>query len=84
MTKIFLKKRNYQALVKLENKDKLSIELKDLEFSLLRTYSETNLLNDPLRILRCFRFVSELNFKIDLNLISFIKKNKGKLYLVAK
>jgi len=36
--------------------------LKDLEISLLRTHSENNLLNDPLRILRCFRFVSELNF----------------------
>ena len=58
--------------------------LKDLEFSLLKTYSEINLLNDPLRILRCLRFVSELNFKIDFNLINFIKKNKGKLYLVAK
>jgi len=58
--------------------------LKDLEISLLRTYSENNLINDPLRILRCFRFVSELNFKVDLNLITFIKKNKGKLYLVAK
>jgi len=58
--------------------------LKDLEISLLRTHSEKNLLNDPLRILRCFRFVSDLNFKIDLNLITFIKKNKGKLCLVAK
>jgi len=58
--------------------------LKDLEISLLRTHSENNLLSDPLRILRCFRFVSELNFKIDFNLITFIKKNKGKLYLVAK
>jgi len=58
--------------------------LKDLELSVLRTYSEINLLNDPLRILRCFRFVSELNFKIDLKLVSFIKKNKEKLYLVAK
>ncbi len=58
--------------------------LKDLEISLLRTHSENNLLNDPLRILRCFRFVSELNFKVDFNLITFIKKNKGKLYLVAK
>jgi len=58
--------------------------LKDLEISLLRTHSENNLLNDPLRILRCFRFVSELNFKIDLKLADFIKKNKGKLYLVAK
>ncbi len=58
--------------------------LKDLEISLLRTHSENNLLNDPLRILRCFRFVSELNFKIDLKLADFIKKNKGNLYLVAK
>jgi len=58
--------------------------LKDLEISLLRTHSEVNLLNDPLRILRCFRFVSELNFKIDLKLVDFIQKNKGKLYLVAK
>ena len=58
--------------------------LKDLELSKLRTYSEKNLLNDPLRILRCFRFVSEFNFTIDLNLVYFIKKNKGKLYLVAK
>ncbi len=58
--------------------------LKDLEFGLLKTYSEKNLFNDPLRILRCFRFVSELNFKIDLKLVDFIKKNKGKLYLVAK
>jgi len=58
--------------------------LKDLELALLRTHSEINLLNDPLRILRCFRFVSELNFKIDLNLITFIKKNKVKLYLAAK
>jgi len=57
--------------------------LKDLEISLLRTHSENNLLKDPLRILRCFRFVSELNFKIDFNLITFIKKNKRKLYLVA-
>ena len=58
--------------------------LKDLELSMLRTYSELNLLNDPLRILRCFRFISELNFRVDLNLVSFIKKNKEELYLVAK
>ena len=48
--------------------------LKDLELSFLRMHSEENLLNDPLRILRCFRFVSELNFKIDLKLVDFIKK----------
>jgi len=58
--------------------------IEDLTLSLLRTHSEMNILNDPLRILRCFRFVSEFNFKIDLNLMTFIKKNKGKLNLVAK
>ena len=58
--------------------------LKDLELALLRTHSEINLLNDPLRILRCFRFVSELNFKVDIKLITFIRKNKRKLYFVAK
>ena len=42
--------------------------IKDLELGLLRTHSEINLLNDPLRILRCIRFVSELNFKIDSKL----------------
>jgi len=58
--------------------------LKDLEICLLRTHSEKNLQDDPLRILRCFRFVSELNFRIDLKLVDFIKKNKGQLHLVAK
>ncbi len=58
--------------------------IEDLKLSLLRSHSDINLLNDPLRILRCFRFVSELNFKIDPNLIIFIKKNKDKLFLVAR
>ena len=58
--------------------------IKDIELSLLRTYSTNNLLDDPLRILRCFRFVSELNFNIDNNLINFIKKYRGKINLVAK
>ena len=58
--------------------------LKDLEISLLRTHSEINLLNDPLRILRCFRFVSELNFKVESNLITFIKKIKRKYILLLK
>jgi len=58
--------------------------IKDLKLSLLRTHSEINLVNDPLRILRCFRFVSDLNFKIGHHLISSIKKNREKLSLVAK
>ena len=50
---------------------------------MLRTNAKQNLIDDPLRILRCFRFVSELNFNIDKNLINFIKKYRNKLRLVA-
>ena len=57
--------------------------IKDLQLSLLRTNSKQNLLDDPLRILRCFRFVSELNFNVDVNLINFIKIYKNQLSLVA-
>ena len=57
--------------------------LKDIKHALLRTNSKNNLLSDPLRILRCFRFVSELNFNIDIELINFIKKYKNQLSLVA-
>ena len=57
--------------------------IKDLQLSLLRTNSKQNLLDDPLRILRCFRFVSELNFNIDINLMNFIKTYKNNLRLVA-
>ena len=39
---------------------------------------------EDLRILRCFRFISELDFDIDLVMIDFIKKYKNKLNLVAK
>jgi len=58
--------------------------IKDIERSLLRSYSRKNLLDDPLRILRCFRFVSELQFTIDTKLLTFIKENKYNLNLVAK
>lgn len=58
--------------------------IKDIQFSLLRTNSKKNLTDDPIRILRCFRFISELNFYIDGELINFIKKNKNQLRLVAK
>lgn len=57
--------------------------IKDLQLSFLRTNSKQNLLDDPLRILRCFRFVSELDFNVDINLINFIKTYKNQLSLVA-
>ena len=55
----------------------------DIQHSMLRTNSKKNLIDDPLRILRCFRFVSELNFKIDEKLIDYIKKYRNQLLLVA-
>lgn len=57
--------------------------IKDIQRSLLRTKSKQNLIDDPLRILRCFRFVSELNFNIDEQLIDFINKYRNKLRLVS-
>ncbi len=57
--------------------------IKDLQLSLLRTNSKENLLDDPLRILRCFRFVSEFSFDIDENLINYIKIYKIQLKLVS-
>jgi len=57
--------------------------IKDIKISLLRSFSKINLLDDPLRILRCIRFVSELNFNIDKHLMIFLKKYKSKLNLVA-
>ena len=49
----------------------------------MRTNSKQNLLDDPLRILRCFRFISELDFNVDETLIDFIKTYKNQLRLVA-
>ncbi len=67
--------------------DKILIDpsngINDLQLAFLRTYSKQNLLDDPLRILRCFRFISELDFNVDKNLIDFIKTYKNQLRLVA-
>ena len=57
--------------------------IKDIKLAFLRTISKQNLLDDPLRILRCFRFISELDFNVDINLIDFIKTYKNQLRLVA-
>jgi len=55
----------------------------DLNNSLLRSFRSENLLDDPLRILRCFRFVSELNFQIEPYILEFIKLNKFQLKSVS-
>ncbi len=58
--------------------------IQDIEASILKTFSMKNLLDDPLRLLRCFRFVSEFNFNIDSDLMTQIQNYKRKLNLVAK
>ncbi len=55
----------------------------DLNNSLLRSLRSENLLNDPIRILRCFRFVSELNFHIVPHILEFIELNKFQLKTVS-
>ena len=55
----------------------------DLREGLIRTCNFQNLLSDPLRMLRCFRFISELNFEVDKSLFRYIKINKHKLISVS-
>jgi len=55
----------------------------DLRKGLIRTCNFQNLLSDPLRMLRCFRFISELNFAVDKSLFRFIKINKHQLISVS-
>ena len=58
--------------------------IEDINKSLLITYQPKNLLDDPLRILRCFRFVSEFKFDIDKNLFSLIQIYKDELASVSE
>jgi len=57
--------------------------VRDMKNSLLRSFRYENLLDDPLRILRCFRFVSELNFHIEPHILEFIELNKFRLNTVS-
>ena len=55
----------------------------DLKKSILRSFDNQNLLQDPLRILRCFRFVSEFNFTIEPTLLQSIEEYKFALKTVS-
>jgi len=46
--------------------------------------AEERIIEDPLRMLRAARFVSELDFDIDKKLSNKIKKNAEKIYSVSK
>jgi tRNA nucleotidyltransferase/poly(A) polymerase len=55
--------------------DKLS-GIKDINHSIIRVNSEKSFIDDPLRLLRAYRFFATLDFDIDKQTLNFIGKNK--------
>ncbi len=58
--------------------------LDDIKNKTIKEISEKNIIDDPLRILRAFRFQSELGFTIDDSLKNLLKKHAEKLNQSAK
>ncbi len=58
--------------------------IEDLKAKVIRMVREDNLINDPLRMLRAFRFRSELGFGIENRTIEFIKANANLVATVAE
>ncbi len=56
----------------------------DIKNGIIKSYDIKNLEDDPLRILRAYRFKSELNFKINEDILDFIQKNAKSLDTIAK
>lgn len=56
---------------------------KDFEEKIIRTYKISNLSDDPLRTLRAIRFQAKLGFRIDDEIINFIKENNPLILNVA-
>ncbi|MFN8672444.1 MAG: hypothetical protein U0457_10260 [Candidatus Sericytochromatia bacterium] len=56
----------------------------DLNNKIVRTYKEANLINDPLRMLRVFRFSNKYNFKIEEKTLSYIKNNYQLIENISK
>jgi len=54
-------------------------DLEDIRLKKIRAVSEESILDDPLRILRAFRFLSEFDFEITAETLDFIKKHREKL-----
>lgn len=57
--------------------------IKDLKKKEIKAVSKKIFIDDPLRMLRAFRFASEYNFKISKETLSLIKKYSSKISTVA-
>ena len=69
------------------NKDELFDPLNgiyDIKNRILRTINLDNMLDDPLRFLRLYRFLAQTGFNIDNELNDFVKRNFSKIESVAK
>ncbi len=58
--------------------------LEDIKNGIIKEISEKNIEDDPLRMLRAFRFQSELGFNISESLIEIIKKHASNIEKSAK
>lgn len=54
--------------------------INDLKTKKIRHISEQNFIDDPLRLLRVFRFQAMLNFEVDKDLIKIVKKHCEKIH----
>jgi len=57
--------------------------INDIKNGIIRAISEENFTDDPLRMLRAFRFASTLGFKIDKDTENIIKKHKNNILTPA-
>lgn len=58
--------------------------IKDLDSRIIKMVRESNLKEDPIRILRAYRFHATLNFDIDYNTREALKKNASLIRITAK
>ncbi len=67
------------------DKDFLDINngIKDLENGIIKAISEKNIIDDPLRTLRAFRFAAQFDFEIEKDLYNYIKKHKNLIEKIA-
>lgn len=57
--------------------------IKDLKSKIIKLINEQNLVDDPLRLLRIYRFQSSLGFKLDNKLILLTKKHAKEIHKPA-